>query len=57
MTPSLRLVLVVVLVPQRTAGRHDEADIEREVEVGLGLFFWVLIVPSRLRRRQRPVPG
>ena len=44
MTPSLRLVLVVVLVPQRTAGRHDEADIVREVEVGLGLFFWVLIV-------------
>jgi hypothetical protein len=44
LTAILLSVLVVVLVPQRTAGRHDEADIEREVEVGLGLFFWVLIV-------------
>jgi len=36
-------VLVVVLAPPGGRRHRDERELEREVEVGLGVFFWVLI--------------
>jgi hypothetical protein len=39
----LLTVFVVALSPRRGAGRRSEPEVEREVEVGLGLYFWVLI--------------
>jgi hypothetical protein len=40
LTAILLSILVAVLVPAR---RRDEAEVEREVKAGLGLFFWVLV--------------
>jgi hypothetical protein len=39
----LLAVLVVALAPHGSRSRRDELEVEREVEVGLNLFFWVLI--------------
>jgi hypothetical protein len=39
----LLTVFLVALSPQRGAGHRSEREVEREVEVGLGLYFWVLI--------------
>ena len=39
----LLTVFVVALSPRRGAGHRSEREVEREVEVGLGLYFWVLI--------------
>ena len=36
-------LLVVALGPRGRQSPRDEREVEREVEVGLGLFFWVLI--------------
>ena len=36
-------MLGVVLAPHGTRSHQKELHVEREVEVGLGLFFWVLI--------------
>jgi cbb3-type cytochrome oxidase subunit 1 len=43
MIAILLAVLVVVLAPPGGRGHGDERELEREVEVGLGMFFWVLI--------------
>ena len=41
---TILLAVLVVAVSPRGAGSHRaEQEVEREVEVGLGLFFWVLI--------------
>ena len=39
----LLAVLVVALTPRRSRSHQGELAVEREVEVELGLFFWVLI--------------
>jgi hypothetical protein len=39
----LLIVLVVALAPHGSRSHRGELEVEREVEVGLGLFFWVLI--------------
>lgn len=39
----LLTVLVVALAPHGSRSHRDELEVEREVQVGLGLFFWVLI--------------
>ena len=39
----LLAVLVVALSPRGAGSHRAEQEVEREVEVGLGLFFWVLI--------------
>lgn len=39
----LLTVFVVALTPHRSAGQRSEREVEREVVVGLGLYFWVLI--------------
>ncbi len=36
-------VLVVALSPRGHRSHQDELELEREIEVGLGLFFWALI--------------
>jgi hypothetical protein len=43
MIAILLAVLVVALAPRGKRVPRGEQEIEREVEVGLGLFFWVLI--------------
>jgi hypothetical protein len=43
MIAILLAVLVVALAPHGKRTQRGEQEIEREVEVGLGLFFWVLI--------------
>ena len=42
LTTFLLTVLVVALSPHGR-GHQQELELERRVEVGLGLFFWVLI--------------
>jgi hypothetical protein len=39
----LLAVLVVAMSPRAGGSHRSEQEVEREVEVGLGLFFWVLI--------------
>jgi hypothetical protein len=39
----LLTVFVVALTPHGSARQRDEREVEREVVVGLGLYFWVLI--------------
>ena len=43
MIAILLTLLIVAVAPRQGRSHRDEQEVEREVEVGLGLFFWVLI--------------